>query len=760
MANQDNEQPVAAVLALGRYQLIRRIGRGGMSEVWLAEDPQLNRQVAIKTLPPHNQNDHEFSLRFEREAQAAAALNHPHILHVHDYGRQQLINGMVVTYIVMPYIAGGSLEDKIARYASANSIMPVQEALNYLSQAAEAIDYAHGQGIVHRDIKPGNMLLRDENWLMLVDFGIARMLADREQLTQAGVSFGTPEYMAPEQAQGRALAASDIYSLGVLAYQLFTGRLPFQADTGYVTTFQHLTMLPPPPRQINPNISPAVEVVLLRCLVKQPAERYSSCRILVGELQRALSDAPYEGTYIQPMIPQTNPPNATTVQNGQQEQMYSESSSRAPNAGKGSITRRQALVAGAATAVVMLGGGLAVWGAIQSKQPQLPGPHVTATAASQSTSQPSSSNIPLVIQGKHDKPVATLAFSPAGNGILASAGDQDDGLVYLWDVPNLFQQKGQQLQEKASLRTQNVTAMLLTWSPQGDMLAIGNAGNSNISDAPITVYKSDLSGYAPGFDDKFGVHGATSIEGLSWAPSQYIYAVIHPFDLNKVNLNAQDQLYMWDPAQPQKAFSPMALPDIFKSADSNTVNISNQNYVYLATNPLQPAPYDTTLLAMGTDKGILIGKVMQGNKREWSKQYTLTFNPDNQYAQTDVGAISWSHSGMLLAAIPDGLQEPNSVTVFDLQKQTLTTLDQPVDNQSSLTSMLWCPKAASTFVAAGTKDGRVYIWDYQGGKLPQNTLNTPQGVMGVIKALAWSPDGHWLAAAYSDANATIAIWKL
>jgi WD40 repeat protein len=187
-------------MTLGRYRLLQRIGQGGMGEVWLGEDPRLHRQVAIKTLPIHNQGDREFLQRFEREARAAAALNHPHILLVHDYGQQALLNGQTITYIVMPYVSGGSLADRIAMWKKSHTYMPHDEAIAYLSQAAEAIDYAHAQGILHRDIKPANMLLRSDKWLMLADFGIARILSDQDKVTQTGTGFGTPEYMAPAQA--------------------------------------------------------------------------------------------------------------------------------------------------------------------------------------------------------------------------------------------------------------------------------------------------------------------------------------------------------------------------------------------------------------------------------------------------------------------------------------------------------------------------------------------------------------------------------
>src|SRR5690242_5902346 len=182
-----------AARTLGRYQIIRRIGRGGMGDVWLCDDPRLHRQVAIKTLPAQSQQDREFSQRFEREAQASAALGHPHILPIYDYGEQPTTHGQVVTYIVMPYVSGGSLTERITAYQTNHTLMPPQEAITYLSQAAEATDYAHEQGIIHRDIKPGNMLLRDDRWLLLTDFGIAHILSSAENLTQTGVGIGTPE---------------------------------------------------------------------------------------------------------------------------------------------------------------------------------------------------------------------------------------------------------------------------------------------------------------------------------------------------------------------------------------------------------------------------------------------------------------------------------------------------------------------------------------------------------------------------------------
>src|ERR1051326_4716060 len=156
---------------LGRYRLLHRIGYGGMGEVWLAEDPMLHRQIAVKILLLRGQDDQQAPLRFAREARAIAALHHPHILPIHDYGKQEQPGGKAITYIVMPYVVGGSLAHRIAALTSGT--MPQPEAISYLAQAAEAIDYAHLHGIIHRDVKPENLLLRDGTWLLLADFGLA-----------------------------------------------------------------------------------------------------------------------------------------------------------------------------------------------------------------------------------------------------------------------------------------------------------------------------------------------------------------------------------------------------------------------------------------------------------------------------------------------------------------------------------------------------------------------------------------------------------
>jgi len=575
--NNSNIVQCASGMTLGRYHLLQRIGQGGMGEVWLGEDPRLHRQVAIKTLPLHNQGDREFLQRFEREARAAAALIHPHILSVHDYGQQALANGQTITYIVMPYISGGSLEDRIAMGKKSHTYMPHDEAIAYLSQAAEAIDYAHTQGILHRDIKPANMLLRSGNWLMLADFGIARILSDQEQVTQTGMGFGTPEYMAPEQAQGKAELASDNYSLAVIAYQLFTGQVPFSADSAYAITMQHILSPPPPPRQINPALPPAVEQVLLRGLAKVPEQRPPSARAFVAELQHALTSASFEATLILAPLPPTggallfSPAGRNSLLNDSLLQADGGKVTVTP-AQKG-ITRRQVLVGGGAALVAI--GGVGTW-AVASRPAQAQS-HLYTIATHTPIIRPTAqANAPALTLLGHNKPITALSWSPRTN-ILASAGQDDQ--VMLWDMQALQQGQNNSPQPKAKQSLVAAGNILLTWSPDGKLLAIGNgAFDHNTLDQFVLVYHGDL--HSPAYNNVITI---PLLNALAWAPGKYLVAAN--------NLDKPDntfQLQLWDAAQPRQKLAPVRL----------ATGVSSSGYV--TPNPMAFSP-DGSMLAIGTD---------------------------------------------------------------------------------------------------------------------------------------------------------------
>src|SRR5579859_4792303 len=228
---------------LGIYRLEMPLGKGGMATVYRAYQSAVKRYVAIKVMAANLADDPGFVQRFSREAQVIASLQHPHILPIIDYGQSDGLH-----YLVMPYLEGGSLEDRMRKQP-----LTLREATRFLDQIASALDYAHRRGVVHRDFKSSNVLLDNDENVYLTDFGIARLVGSDAKLTATGVIMGTPAYMSPEQAIGRPVdGRSDIYSLGVVVYEMVTRRLPFVGDTPIMFIHKHVYETPPPLRQVNP----------------------------------------------------------------------------------------------------------------------------------------------------------------------------------------------------------------------------------------------------------------------------------------------------------------------------------------------------------------------------------------------------------------------------------------------------------------------------------------------------------------------------
>jgi serine/threonine protein kinase/formylglycine-generating enzyme required for sulfatase activity len=296
---------------IGRYRILEKLGEGGMALVYKAHDTRLERQVAIKIIRREVFSPlvlERVLKRFEREAKALARLSHPNIVHVHDYGKYR-----GAPYLVMEYLPGGVLKT----LTGTSDRLGWQEASRLLLPIAEALDYAHSQNVIHRDVKPSNILLTGRGQPMLSDFGIARILEDEQTqgLTASGTGVGTPEYMAPEQWTGKTCPQSDLYSLGVVFYELVTGRKPYTADTPAALMLKQINDPLPPPRQFAPGLPDGVEQVILKALAKKPDERYPSMQAFASALEAQLSataqEKPTPPAWWKRKQPKISPPKET-----------------------------------------------------------------------------------------------------------------------------------------------------------------------------------------------------------------------------------------------------------------------------------------------------------------------------------------------------------------------------------------------------------------------------------------------------------------
>jgi eukaryotic-like serine/threonine-protein kinase len=292
----------------GRYRMESLLGQGGMAQVYKGTDTVLGRPVAIKILAPQYAKDQSFVDRFRREAQSAARLNHPNVVGVYDTGSDDGTH-----YIVMEFVEGRTLADFLS---SGGSLLP-ERAVELASSVCVALSEAHKAGIVHRDIKPGNIMVTRNGEVKVMDFGIARA-ATAETVTATATVLGTASYLSPEQAQGKPVdARSDIYSLGIVLYEMLVGRVPFGGDSAVAVAYKHVQEPPEPPSRINPDISPSLEAVVMRALAKNPDNRYQTAEEFCADLDRVRRGMPVAAT---PLLPGAetqaiaSPVTATRVQ--------------------------------------------------------------------------------------------------------------------------------------------------------------------------------------------------------------------------------------------------------------------------------------------------------------------------------------------------------------------------------------------------------------------------------------------------------------
>ncbi len=297
-----------------KYQVLEEIGRGGMGVVYKGHDLSLNRQVAIKVLPEQFNTDDDVIARFKKEARAMAALDHPNIVPVYAIGQQRNFH-----YFVMKFLDGGTVAERLEdlRRQGLPARVEQREVREVLAQVCKGLGHAHRRGLIHRDIKPGNIMLSPEGLVTIMDFGIVKEQMGGESLTRTGLVFGTPEYMAPEQAQGEAEPgpSTDLYSLGIVGYEMLSGKPPYTGDTPFSIVLKHIKNPPPPLIDKLPDIDPSLQHVIFHALEKDPETRWATA----GDMREALDAIPFDGSVAPPMpspapgLPAQSTPGARPV---------------------------------------------------------------------------------------------------------------------------------------------------------------------------------------------------------------------------------------------------------------------------------------------------------------------------------------------------------------------------------------------------------------------------------------------------------------
>jgi serine/threonine protein kinase/WD40 repeat protein len=781
---------------LGRYRLLRLVGRGGMGEVWQAEDTELHRQVAAKMLPPVVANETDYLRAFAAEARTAASLEHPHILQVHDFGEQPFAED-VVTYLIMPLITGGSLRDRMR--ATNGALLSVDESMHYLRHAAQAIDYAHSRNVLHRDIKPGNMLLQ-QSWLLLADFGLAKLLSNNTFRSRTHAGAGTPEYMAPEQIQGKAEAASDRYSLAVIAYQLFTGRLPFSGKEPFEILLKHMQEPPTLPRQFNSQLPQTIENTLLKGLAKQPAARPGSCTAFVNELemgwklgeQATTADpeatllAPWNKHHIanqpthlvSPSTPgmsassasapwgllQNSMPSATATnmmpENVSTYVPPANGTAERPAEQQHKIGRRGVMIAGASVAAVAVVGATGLAAYLHFKPSTLaapkppPGPYKLIAG------------VPLLRLIKHTGVATSVAWHPSGRYLATGSNDTH---VMLWDVGSLL--------PKATHGMQKITTPLhewkfadgidsnrMGWSADGRTLAV--IPQAEASGAPSTIIHmiNDQQSTTVDYIDKKQANAITP-------PTYYCLAWSPVGDTLAVSTFTETDVKLWQRGNtngPIKTFPDLAAQ---KQGVKAGIEVNQLAWSYDAS-MVAGAREDSHVDVWETETG----KVLQS----FALPDSGSGNGKNQTVLVRRGAITWSPnvrnqlvtSQVDIAPVLDvhANKVLYSLSTNDPDALITTTSSLGIAMVPQINGLAWSPNGR--YIAGSYEHShQVYIWDTQ-NKAPKTTkkgFHLQDMLFGknnghlnkkgcTIVDLAWSPDGRYLATASNDT--TVIIWKM
>jgi len=699
---------------LGHYRVIRQLGRGGFADVYLGEHLYLNTKVAIKVLQTHlAENDLP---DFIKEARTIASLSHPHIIRVLDFGQEDNI-----PYLVMEYAPNGTLRQRFPK----GTRLPVATILPFVRQVADALVYAHQRRLVHRDVKPENMLLGANMDVLLSDFGIALITQTTREQPRHDV-VGTAAYMSPEQLQGRPQPASDQYALGIVVYEWLAGDLPFRGTFTEVAS-QHVLAPPPPLRQKFPDISYEIEAVIQTALAKNPQQRFASATAFANALEQAYrgqhgfniadENLPTLMVTAHPPTPQPAPAHFTPIPPPPQPSFVPESNYRAmppPSIQPGmyqptqEVARprqgisRRALFAGLAGVAI----GSAITGVLLYEHFQSPGPQAvsTPTPGTSSTAQPApttstpargntptnGSTAPSTAQGNtlavyvgHSNQATTVEWSP-NNALLLASGSEDK-TARVWSYTNL---------NSAIQHQQANMVYSLTWSPSGQFIASGGEN-------PTIELWDTSSG-----------NTVLSYSGHT----QPVYTVKWSHDGSRIASGSADKsAQVWN-------------------TSNSTLLVSYTQH----TNTVWS-------VAWSPDGSRIASASLDGTVQVWNSSTSANLATFHDTQSPNIRAVAWSPNGQYIAFGGDS----KVVQVWDVNANTMVV--SYTGHSGHVEDIKWSPDG--TRIASAGQDQTVQIWNAISG----SHVYTYSGHTSLIWAIDWSRSGQHIASAGQDG--TVRVWQ-
>ena len=696
---------------LGHYRLIRQLGRGGFADVYLGEHLYLNTTVAIKVLQTHLPENELPD--FIKEARTIAGLSHPHIIRVLDFGLEN-----EVPYLVMEYAPNGTLRQRFPK----GTRLPVATIVPLVRQVAEALVYAHQRRLVHRDVKPENMLLGPNMDVLLSDFGIALITQTTREQSRHDV-VGTAAYMSPEQLQGRPLPASDQYALGIVVYEWLAGDLPFRGTFTEVAS-QHVLAPPPPLRQKIPDISYELEEVIQTALAKDPQQRFASTIAFANALEQAYRVRPGLNTAEENLptlmvaphspIPQTAPAHFTPIppppplSSLAPESNYRGISSpsllpgmyqaaQEPGKPKQGISRRVLFTGLAGVAIGSVITGVLLYEHFQSSSPQVastPTPGASPTAQSTTTTPapttPTTGSTPtsdlgntLAVYVGHSNQVTTVEWSPGSTQALASGSE--DKTARVWSYTNL---------NNAIQHQQANMVYTLTWSPSGQYIASGGE-NPTVDIWDTTSGNTVLS---------YGGHNQP-VYSVKWSPD----------GLRIVSGSADMSAQVWN-------------------ASNATLLVSYTQHVKTVW-----------AVAWSPDGSRIASAGLDGTVQIWNSSNATNLATFRDIQNSNVRAVAWSPNGQYIAFGGD------SKVVQVWNANTITMVASYTGHSGHVEDVKWSPDG--TLIASAGQDQTVQIWNAATG----SHVYTYTGHTSLIWAIDWSRSGQYIASAGQDS--TVRIWQ-